>query len=48
LSGLFAFLLIAVAWGYKARLEERVMIERFGSEYEQYQRKVKCLIPGIW
>jgi len=47
-SGLIAFLLIAIAWGYKASLEERVLVERFGLEYEQYRRKVKRLIPLIW
>jgi protein-S-isoprenylcysteine O-methyltransferase Ste14 len=46
-SGIVAFLLIVLAWGYKARLEERVMIERFGPEYEQYQRKVRFLIPFL-
>ena len=47
-SGLLAFALIVVAWGYKARLEESAMTEQFGSEYEQYRRKVKALIPFVW
>jgi len=47
-SGLLAFALIVAAWGYKARLEESAMTEQFGSEYEQYRRKVKALIPFVW
>jgi len=47
-SGLLAFALIVVAWGYKARLEESAMIEQFGSEYEEYRRRVKALIPFVW
>jgi protein-S-isoprenylcysteine O-methyltransferase Ste14 len=48
ISGLIAFVLILVAWGYKARLEETAMIEHFGAEYENYRRKVKGLIPFVW
>jgi len=47
-SGLLAFALIVLAWGYKARLEESAMIEQFGSEYEEYRRKVKGFIPFVW
>jgi len=47
-SGLLAFALIVLAWGYKARLEESAMTEQFGSEYEEYRRKVKGFIPFVW
>jgi protein-S-isoprenylcysteine O-methyltransferase Ste14 len=47
-GGLVSVALIAVAWGYKARMEESFMIEHFGAEYEEYRRHVKGLIPGIW
>ena len=47
-SGLLAFALIVLAWGYKARLEESAMIEQFGSEYEEYRRNVKGFIPFVW
>ena len=47
-SGTLAFALIVLAWGYKARLEESAMIEQFGSEYEEYRRKVKGFIPFVW
>ena len=48
ISGLIAFVLILVAWGYKARLEETAMTEQFGAEYESYRSKVKGLIPFVW
>jgi protein-S-isoprenylcysteine O-methyltransferase Ste14 len=48
ISGLLAFVMILGAWGYKSRLEESVMVERFGAEYETYRRKVKSLIPFVW
>jgi protein-S-isoprenylcysteine O-methyltransferase Ste14 len=48
ISGVLAFLMIFVAWNYKARLEETAMIEHFGTEYESYRRKVKGLIPFVW
>lgn len=28
--------------------EERMMVERFGSDYEAYMRNSKRLIPGFW
>ena len=28
--------------------EERMMLERFGSEYEIYMRSSKRLIPRVW
>lgn len=48
LSGFISFVLIAAAWGYKAKLEEAVMLEQFGADYEQYCRNVKGLIPFVW
>jgi protein-S-isoprenylcysteine O-methyltransferase Ste14 len=48
LSGFIGFFLVAVAWGYKARLEESVMLEHFGHQYEQYRQNVKGLIPWVW
>ena len=48
ISGLIAFVMILVAWGYKSRLEESAMIEHFGAEYEAYRCKVKGLIPFVW
>lgn len=48
IGGLVSVALIVLAWGYKARLEESFMIEQFGAEYEDYRRRVKGLIPGVW
>lgn len=47
-AGLVSTALVVLGWGYKSRLEERYMIQQFGAEYEQYLRKVKALIPGVW
>ena len=48
LSGFIGFVLVAAAWGYKARLEECAMLERFGVEYEQYRANVKGFVPFVW
>lgn len=46
--GLVSFALIVLAWGYKSRIEERLMIEQFDGEYVRYQQEVKALVPLIW
>jgi len=48
IGGLISVALIVISWGYKARLEETLMVEQFGAEYEDYRRHVRALIPGIW
>ena len=48
IGGLVSVALIVISWGYKARLEEALMVEQFGAEYEDYRHHVKALIPGIW
>jgi hypothetical protein len=40
--------LIVIAWGYKARVEETFLMQRFGPEYEDYRRHVKALVPAVW
>jgi protein-S-isoprenylcysteine O-methyltransferase Ste14 len=32
----------------RAGPEERMMLERFGSDYESYMNSSKRLIPGVW
>ena len=32
---------------FKARTEERFMIEQFGSQYEDYRKRTKALVPFI-
>jgi protein-S-isoprenylcysteine O-methyltransferase Ste14 len=46
--GWVSFALVVLVWGYKSRIEEKLMIEQFGGQYERYQREVKALIPLIW
>jgi protein-S-isoprenylcysteine O-methyltransferase Ste14 len=48
MQGLVAFAMVVLAWGYKSRIEESLMLERFGVEYEQYRREVKALLPLVW
>jgi protein-S-isoprenylcysteine O-methyltransferase Ste14 len=48
ISGLLSFVMILIAWGYKSRLEETAMVEYFGTEYQDYRREVKGLIPFVW
>jgi protein-S-isoprenylcysteine O-methyltransferase Ste14 len=33
---------------YRIKVEEKLLIEHFGTTYHQYIRKTKRLIPGIW
>ncbi len=47
LSGLLAFLLAAIAFLHKSRLEERLLTQRFGEEYKDYRRHVNALIPFV-
>jgi protein-S-isoprenylcysteine O-methyltransferase Ste14 len=38
----------AAALLYRIHVEEKVLIRHFGSEYEEYVRRTKRLIPGIY
>jgi len=33
---------------YRIRVEDRLLAEHFGTQFEKYTRKTKRLIPGIW
>jgi len=44
---LIAIVLFAVGTWIRIRIEERLLREAFGSEFEAYARKVPALIPGI-
>lgn len=48
LSLVFAIVLPLSALLYRIRVEEKVMVESLGTEYEEYQRHTKRLIPWIW
>jgi len=42
-------LLLAIpAIVYRINIEEEFMLQHFGSEYQEYMKQTKRLIPGIW
>jgi protein-S-isoprenylcysteine O-methyltransferase Ste14 len=45
--GLVGFLLVAIAYWHKMATEERFLREQFGSDYEDYRRRVKALVPFV-
>jgi protein-S-isoprenylcysteine O-methyltransferase Ste14 len=45
LAAIFVFLLGTYL---RVRVEERLLREQFGSEFEEYKRRVPAVIPGIW
>lgn len=45
---LFAIVLFAMGTYIRVRSEERLLRGAFGSEFEEYARKVPALIPGIY
>jgi protein-S-isoprenylcysteine O-methyltransferase Ste14 len=46
-SGVLAVVIAFGSFWYKGRLEERVMHDAFGAEYDAYRREVKALIPFV-
>lgn len=48
LSLFFAFIPPFIAFGYRIRIEEHVLIEQFGEEYLEYRKKTKKLIPFVY
>lgn len=43
-----SFLLLLPGLAYRIGVEENMLVEAFGAEYEQYARRTKRLLPGIW
>ncbi len=44
-----AYLLsFGVLYMFRVRAEERMMLDHFGTEYEQYMRKAGRLVPQVW
>ncbi len=41
-------LLLLPGLAYRMGVEERMLKERFGEEYQDYTHKTRALIPGIW
>lgn len=47
--GLAAILLLLLpGLAYRMQIEERLLNEQFGEEYQHFSHKTKKLIPGIW
>jgi protein-S-isoprenylcysteine O-methyltransferase Ste14 len=42
------FALLIIAYGYRIRNEERMLVEALGAEYSDYQRKTSRLVPFIY
>lgn len=47
LRGAIAFVIVAVSFWYKLRLEEQWLGEQFGAAYADYRRRVKAVVPGL-
>ncbi len=49
LIGLLAVpVLLIPGLAYRITVEERVLADRFGGEFEAYRRRTKKLVPGVW
>jgi len=49
LAGLAAIPLILIPTAiFRIRVEDKILAEHFGAQFEEYARKTKRLIPGIW
>ena len=49
LSGFVSTLLILLpATAYRIRVEDRMLAEHFGTQFDKYARKKKRLLPGVW
>jgi protein-S-isoprenylcysteine O-methyltransferase Ste14 len=46
--GVVGFVLTLIAFWYRSRLEERLLIEHFGDSYRRYREQVKGLIPYLF
>ena len=48
LRGLISFVLATIALRMKSLQEETFMVQQFGSQYQEYRRGVKSLVPFLW
>jgi len=39
---------MALLFAFRLGPEERMMLEEFGKDYEEYRRRSKRLVPGVW
>jgi protein-S-isoprenylcysteine O-methyltransferase Ste14 len=42
------FILFALIFGWRIRIEETYMMELFPDQYPAYRRRTKALIPVVW
>jgi protein-S-isoprenylcysteine O-methyltransferase Ste14 len=47
-AGLSSGVAMALLVALRIRPEERMMLEEFGKEYEEYMAVTKRLVPGLW
>lgn len=47
-SGFLAMLLLIPCFLYRIRIEEKMLIEKFGNEYVEYMKSSKKLIPYVY
>lgn len=45
--GLVGLAVAFLLWLVKSRMEERFMVKEFGSEYEDYRRRTRALVPFV-
>jgi len=45
---ILGLVIMALSFWLKLRIEERLMVEQFGSAYETYRRRVNALIPFVF
>jgi protein-S-isoprenylcysteine O-methyltransferase Ste14 len=48
LHSLFGVGVLFVGLWIKSRMEEQFMVEEFGDQYREYQKRVKALVPYIF
>lgn len=41
-------ILLVPALVYRSRVEERLLVEQFGDQYQRYMSTTRMLIPGVW
>ena len=37
-----------IAYAYRIRIEEKMLVAAFGAPYELYRREVKAVVPYLW
>ena len=48
LGFLSTLLILLPATVYRIRVEDRLLAEHYGTQFEEYAQKKKRLLPGIW